>query len=456
LAGHPGVQSCVVLAREDTSGDKQLVGYIVVRDSESLGAEGLQSFLEQKLPDYMVPAHFVFLDSFPLTQNGKIDRKALPAPSYKDTLAAHELVAPRTETEKKLAAIWMELLKVERIGIHDDFFELGGHSLLAIRAMSQIQEVFGVGVSMQTLFSSATITGLANALTSLGEHRDRLAFAVPVQPAGKESPFFWVGVDARGSSLSDQLGPNQPFFGIGLEPKSLDQLRAPYRMDEIAKHLVLALREKQPQGPYRLGGFCLGAVVAYEVARQLTMHGQDVGQLVLIEPLNHFQSARVRFVTGLRRMISRVSFRFSELRRLGIGEFPPYARSRWEDLKRLLTGMLYRISARFQFLKRQSRLPDLEQILLLAASSYKPKTLGCPTVIFRCRDYSIRSAGDPYFGWRELLTGRCETYEVPGDHFGMFSESNAKVLADQLRACLHNARQAGRSGLPPVFGPVIS
>jgi amino acid adenylation domain-containing protein len=452
LAGHSGVQSCVVLAREDTPGDKQLVGYMVARESESLGTEGLKNFLVQRLPEYMVPAHFVFLDSFPLTQNGKIDRKALPAPLYKDTLAAQELVAPRTETEKKLADIWMELLKVERIGIHDDFFELGGHSLLAIRAVSRIQEVFGVVASMQTLFYSSTIACLASALTSLGECRDRLAFAVPIQPGGKEPPFFWIGADARGISLSDQLGPNQPFFGISFEPQIVDQLKAPYRMEGIAAHLVLAIREKQPQGPYRLGGFCLGAVVAYEVAKQLTIHGQDVGQLVLIEPLKPFQSARVRFVTALRRMIFRFRFRSGELRRLGVGEFPTYARTRWKSLKCSLRDMKCRISARFQFLERHSHSPDLEKILFLAASSYKPKTLGCPTIVFRCRDYPIWSAGDPYFGWRDLLTGRCETYEVPGDHVGMFCEANAKVLAEQLRACLHNSRQSGRSTYKVTVG----
>ena len=181
LAGHPGVQSCTVLAREDTPGNKRLVAYLVARESESVDAEKLKKFLKQRLPDFIVPAYFVFLDSLPITQNGKIDRKALPAPSYKDTLAAEEFVAPRTETEKKLAAIWMDLLKVERIGIHDDFFDLGGDSLLAIRVMLQIREVFGVVLSMHTFCPSATISGLGKALEGREESRDRLAYAVAVQ-----------------------------------------------------------------------------------------------------------------------------------------------------------------------------------------------------------------------------------------------------------------------------------
>ncbi len=354
LAGYPGVQSCAVVAREDTPGNKQLVAYLIARENESVDIESVRKFLKQRLPDYMVPAYFVFLHSFPLTQNGKIDRKALPAPS-------------------------------------------GG----------------------------------------------RLAYAVAVQKRGKEPPFFWVGPSARGHSLSSQLGPNQPFFSTGFEPQIVDQLKAPYRMEELAEHLVVALREKHPHGPYRLGGFCVGAVVAYEVARQLTMQGQEVGQLVLLEPLNPLRSTRARLATGLRRMIIRVGFRLGELRRLGIGELPIYTRSRWKGVKCLLTDMALRISARSRFQTRQLCSTDLEKILFLAANSYEPKPLACPTVVFRCKDWPMLAAGDPYFGWRELLTGRSETHEVPGDHAGIFREPNVKVLAEKLRACLRNARQAG-------------
>ena len=441
LAGFPGVRSCAVLARENTLGNKHLVGYVVAGENETLEPEALRKFLRQRLPEYMVPGQFVFLDRFPLTRNGKVDRKALPAPPVNQTLDANEFIAPRTETEKKLAAIWMELLKAEHIGIHDDFFELGGDSLLAVNAMLQIQEKFGTVLSMQTFFPSATIAGLASALTGRKEYWDRLAYAVPVQPNGEEPPFCWIGAGAQARPLSAQIGSNQPFFDIEIGPTLVDQPKAPLRMEEIAKHLVLALREKQPRGPYRLGGFCLSAVFAYEVARQLIMDGQDVGLLILVEPLYPRQSARVRLVTGLRRMIIRVGFHFEALRRLRVGEFPVYARSRWKGLKYLLTDMLWRFSARSPALKRQFGSPDLDKILFFAASSYEPKPLGCPTVIFRCKDWPILSAGDPYFGWRELLTGRSETHEVPGDHEGIFHEPSVQILAEKLRTCLDKAKK---------------
>ena len=440
LAGHSGVQSCVVLAREDTPGNMQLVGYVTARESESLGAEGLQNFLKQRLPDYMVPAHFVFLDSFPLTKNGKIDRKTLPAMSYENA-AKQEFVAPHNEIEKKLSAIWIKLLNVERIGIHDDFFELGGHSLLAIKALSQIRDTFEVDLSMETFFKDTTIAGLANALAGREKSRDRLAYAVPIQYGGEKPIFFYLGPGNKLRPLWLQLGLDYPLFSIGIDPRAVEQLKAPYDMEELVRHQISAIREKQPLGPYYLGGFCRDGVFAYEVARQLTMQGQDVGLLVLFEPFYPFQSSGVRIANGLRRMIIRVGFRFGELRRLEANEFPLYARSRWRNLKLMLTNMSWRISAIFQPLMHRSHSPDLEQILFLAASSYKAKPLGCPTIIFRCKGSPIMSAGDPYFGWREFLTGPSESYEVPGDHTGMFREPNVKVLAEQLRACLGKERK---------------
>jgi acyl carrier protein len=164
LSGHPEVQSCAVLVREDEPGDQRLVGYVVPAKNESLSTEELNRFLGERLPEYMIPTHFVFLGSLPLTPNGKIDRKVLPAPSNASIADNATFVAPRTETEKTLAAIWTNLMKVENIGVHDDFFELGMHSLTAVRAVTQIREAFGVEIPFVTLFESPTIASLAKIL----------------------------------------------------------------------------------------------------------------------------------------------------------------------------------------------------------------------------------------------------------------------------------------------------
>jgi amino acid adenylation domain-containing protein len=165
LTSCPEVQTSVVLAREDTPGDKQLVAYLASENGKRPSIAELGNFLKDKLPDYMIPGKFVFLDSFPLTHNGKIDRKALPAPSAEHASAAGDASGqPRNTTEEMLAAIWMDLFKLDRVGINDDFFDLGGHSLLAIRAMSRIRETFGVDLQAEVLFTNPTIAGLAESL----------------------------------------------------------------------------------------------------------------------------------------------------------------------------------------------------------------------------------------------------------------------------------------------------
>lgn len=164
LAAAPGVQSCAVLAREDEPGNKQLVGYVVASDNELPATGDLQAFLETSLPEYMVPAQFVFLDSLPLTPNGKIDRKALPAPVKATTGAGGP---PRTETEKMVAAIWTELLRVEGVGIEDDFFDLGAQSITAVGLVARLRTAFDLNIELATLFERPTIAGLAEAIDVL-------------------------------------------------------------------------------------------------------------------------------------------------------------------------------------------------------------------------------------------------------------------------------------------------
>ena len=152
-----------ILAREDEPGNKQLVAYVVAPGNGPPAAE-LQTFLGKTLPEYMVPAHFVFLDELPLTPNGKVNRKALPAPEKGNTGAGGP---PRTETEKSVAAIWAELLNVEGVGIEDDFFDLGGQSMTAVGLVARLRAAFDLNIELAMLFERPTISGLAEAIDVL-------------------------------------------------------------------------------------------------------------------------------------------------------------------------------------------------------------------------------------------------------------------------------------------------
>ena len=164
LAGQPQVYSCAVIVREDVPGAKQLVGYIVPRKGERPTANDIKRFLKDCLPEYMVPAQLVFLDVLPLTQNGKVDRKALPAPTQESASSDENYVAPATDTEVTLTEVLVGLLKVERIGIHDNIFDLGANSMLVLTLMSRIRGAFGVSIKMPVLFENPTVAQMAVAL----------------------------------------------------------------------------------------------------------------------------------------------------------------------------------------------------------------------------------------------------------------------------------------------------
>ena len=161
LLAVPGVQAAAVLAREDVPGDRQLVAYVVADDGREPGA--LRDRLRRSLPDYMVPSIVVVLESFPLTASGKLDRKALPAPTW--GASGEGWIAPRTPAEEIVAGIWAELLRLERVGVNDDFFDLGGHSLLGSQAMARLREAFGVALPLRALFEAPTVAGIAERLT---------------------------------------------------------------------------------------------------------------------------------------------------------------------------------------------------------------------------------------------------------------------------------------------------
>jgi amino acid adenylation domain-containing protein len=167
LSQHPSVHEDVVLAREDVVGDKRLVAYIVSNQQPAPSTDNLYSFLKQKLPDYMIPSAFVFLDALPLTSNGKVDRQALPPPGPSRRELETAFVVPRTPTEDLLAKAWAELLKLEKVGIHDNFFDLGGHSLLAMQVISRLRSAVNLDVPLRSLFENPTIAGLAELIDAL-------------------------------------------------------------------------------------------------------------------------------------------------------------------------------------------------------------------------------------------------------------------------------------------------
>jgi amino acid adenylation domain-containing protein len=210
LSRHPMMRQCLVVAREDTPGDKTLAAYLELRANYELDLADLRAHLKKHLPDYMIPSAFIPMETFPLTPNGKIDRNMLPAPSYENRQTADQFVAPRTETEKALATIWAQILKVERIGLHDNFFDLGGHSLLAVRVASQIRDVFGVDLAPRAFFANPTIGDLAKAV---GEAQGCAGTVHRIERRNPSAPAPLSFAQERIWFL-DRLAPGSPAYNI--------------------------------------------------------------------------------------------------------------------------------------------------------------------------------------------------------------------------------------------------
>jgi len=350
-----------------------------------------------------------------------------------------------TNVQSELVRIWEQELQRAPIGLDEDFFDLGGTSIQAARVFAKIEDVFHKRLPLSVILAAPTIEKLAAALIP-GKSWDSKAYVTPVQARGEKPVLYCVGGGAYWRSVSEHLGPGQPVFSIGLDPEAIAQIEGPNAMEKLARHMVSALCEKQPQGPYYLCGYCQDGIFAYEVARQLALYGHDVGLLVLIEARNPSPQFKVRAVNGVRRAAIRFGFQLDQLYHvMRTREFPHYMRARRGELKRFLMRMSSRVSPGFQTRARQSGRIDLQEFLYLEASFSKPKPLPCPTAIFRCTEWPIVSAGDPYFGWRDLLTGHSELHEIPGVHEEIFREPNVRVLAEKLSACLESTREASAS-----------
>lgn len=317
LRKHPAVRDAAATAREDTPGDQRLVAYVVPADAELPSYPELRRHLQLHLPEYMIPSRVLTLDALPLSPNGKVDRSALPAPHGLQRSGEQTYIPPRWTVHHQLLAIWEDLLDARPIGIRDNFFDLGGTSFLAARLIGRIEHLSGQKLSLETLFAGPTIEELANAL--VGEWAARPSVAaedatssmraplIPIQAGGSKVPFFYLHADWRGGAfycypLARALGPDQPFYV--LEPYRFEGLAVPDFAAMVTAH-CRAIQTVQPEGPYLLGGFCAGAVVAGGIARQLQESGQRVDLLLLMNPTGVSAHHRLfrRAITGLGDML---------------------------------------------------------------------------------------------------------------------------------------------------------
>jgi amino acid adenylation domain-containing protein len=289
LLREPGVAEAVVVAGADAAGVQSLRAYVVAKAGLAVtGAWSLtlRTALAATLPAYMLPAPIVVLPALPRTPNGKIDRAALPAVVLE--AGGESADPPATHVEIALARIICGLIEREQIGRHDDMFALGFHSLLAVRLIAQIVQQFGVKLPLRALFDNPTVAALAGRIGAAPVAPPPVAVdqaIAAIHPNGARTPFVFFHNDLWAAGLYCRrlaaiTGPAQPFFAIA--PHGTNGLPVLTSIEAMATDYLARLRTIQPHGPYRIGGFCAGGLVAYEVARQLQARGETVEQLILL------------------------------------------------------------------------------------------------------------------------------------------------------------------------------
>ena len=425
LAQHPGVQEPVVVVRKNDAGDEQLVAYVVPVRKPGPPALELRTFLRERLPDYMVPSAFRILDTLPLTPNGKVDKKALPAPVCAQAARDQKGKAPGDVLQAQLAQIWESVLDKRPIAVDDDFFELGGHSLLAVRLMHSMERTFAKKLPITTLLHAPTIEQLANLL-----QREKWSPAwsslVLMQGSGTKPPFFCVhgigGTVLRFRDLARLVGSDQPFYG--LQAQGLDgELPFHARVEDMAAHYIRELQIVQSRGPYYLGGYSFGGMVALEMAHQLKARGHAVGLVILLDAFaGELKSTRSLLRTYLSLPLDQ----------------------QWMHLTRKTKAFRRSLRRRVAMMRLPATLKNVRAVCYAAGRTYKPKPYDGPVVLFRASEKGLSSTNEES-AWK-YLAPHIEIYEVTGHHGNIVDEPQVRLLADELKARLETAFREQREG----------
>ncbi|MET0400916.1 MAG: MupA/Atu3671 family FMN-dependent luciferase-like monooxygenase [Cystobacter sp.] len=433
LRQHPEVRQAVVVARADGAGEVNLVGYVVAEPSASVTVGALRGFLSDKLPAALIPSHLLRLDSLPLTPNKKLDVRALPAPDAAGPELPVDYVAPRDALEWELTSLWEELFDLRPLSTTRSFFQLGGHSLLAVRLMARLRTRFGRPLPVSLLFQADTIQQLAAVLRQQGVDLSGGSL-VRIQEKGDKPPLFFVhptGGDVLCyAALARQLGPQQPFFALQSrgeeDATSVEQLAARY-LEEV--------RKIRPSGPYRLGGWSTGGLLAQAMARRLEESGEQVELLMLLETwapetYRHSDEARTLmawFATDLlggQGAAQLDAARLDALEDQALG----YVFERAQALGALPGVERAELEQRFRVFAKNARV----------LARYQPEPYR-GRVLFLQAEEATALAGpalaDPWASWRDNLA-QAQLYRVPGSHYSMLQGTHVRALAQRLTDCL--------------------
>ncbi len=451
LSSHPKVESCVASAQGDSSGQKSLIAYVVPQIWEQPPSLGeLKTYLKDHLPSYMIPAHFVTLEELPLNSNGKVNRNAQPPPHLMASgrSEAGSCLTPQTLVQSQLAQIWTDVLKLGsdiEVDITANFFELGGHSLAAADLIGQIRQRLTVSIPLSTLFESPTIVSLAQYIekeyqqTSSGQW----ASVIPLQSGGSKRPFFFVpGRDGSEQELTYyaaflyQLGQSRPIYGI--RARGLDGIQAPHQsVEDMARDYVAEIQAIQPEGPYFIGGECIGGIVAFAIAQHLQRSGHTV-HLVLLDTSVPNWRQQLEWIWQ-RHPLIRCGLAVGE-KLLMLKRYPHYFKRVYLIIRDTVHSAAPAVASEVPAAKAEEPLPAetargklSREVTLrypMILMKYRPQMYSGSLTLILCQE-----AMDVEPEWAGLVQGSFNTIQIPGEHHNRFSEyanTTAQALMTHL------------------------
>jgi acyl-coenzyme A synthetase/AMP-(fatty) acid ligase/thioesterase domain-containing protein/acyl carrier protein len=456
LVGHPAIEQAVVTVADGGASGPRLIAYIVPRraavDMRGRGApaspltvDALRTFVREKLPASMAPASYVFLDALPTTPHGKIDRANLPAPGDGRPPLATPYQPPRGRDETQVVAICERVIGVRPIGVDDDFFDLGLDSLGALVVAAQVERKLGRPLRPGLLFAAPTVRQLVSALRE--QRLTAFTSLVPVQTEGATLPFFWVHGDASTRPLARVLGPEQRMYLLDHQAQD-GRLAARTDVSTIAALYLSEMQTVQPTGPYVLGGYSFGGIVALEIAQQLTARGEQVALLALVDPPS-LDPRRTRRAGSVRPAFERRSGPsptvLQDLRRVASlrpAQYWSYLVPRVTDrvstalpqLRQWSIRRIYRLAiAARRRLPAFTRKTYIFDIYDRARERYTARPYAGSTLFFKAASRAYGNVAD----WEQILT-TCEVHTLDATHREMRSESHVHLWANELRTALRS------------------
>lgn len=440
-----GIANAIVVAVSNPESEKSLVCHFVASPGLNITSQKLRSRLELMLPAYMIPSQYRQWDRFPLTANGKVDRRLL----LESGAGARPIIEAADSTEQALLSMFRDLLHRQDISVEDDFFDIGGHSLAAARLFTKIEEHFGRRLPLAILFEAPSARRLA-ALLRDDQWRPEWPALVPIRSGGSRPPVFLVhaigGNVLSYGHLHSHLPADQPIYAFQATALKYGRMSST-SIEEVAAHYLAELRSVQPEGPYFLGGFSSGGVLAYEMAQQLLRAGQQVAIVLLFD--SHFESSAMGWLRTFRfsatsRVIRTLLGNIRLLRRTGLKTF---ARSKTHNISmnlRIVLFQCWNALARAVNAESPRDFLTVEEAFLLALDRYQPEPYDSPAVLLRTEESAYCNPQSTTI-WQRLVP-RLDIVNVDGDHDRMFQPPHVKALAATIAKYLGDAkRDAGEA-----------